>query len=92
MKWEPIDTAPKDGSLVLCCWLGGEGGVSLLCWKTNFRLERDRRRDNLTDEDRRWLDQRVDSYFGDPLESDDYHLAEPANFPTHWLPLPEIPK
>ncbi len=30
------------------------------------------------------------SYFGDPYENDDYHLAD--NPPTHWFDLPEPPR
>jgi hypothetical protein len=29
-------------------------------------------------------------YFGDPLENDDYDLADEQ--PTHWLPIPEPPR
>lgn len=33
----------------------------------------------------------ADSYFGNPDESDDYELADPKNFPTHWLPILPVP-
>ena len=79
VEWQPIETAPKDGSLVLCCWspwkpvaYGPEQGeVCLLRWKLNPRNSRE--------------------YFGDPDEWDDYELADITNQPTHWLPLPDLP-
>lgn len=38
--WEPIETAPKDGSLVLCCWSGRSNVACLLVWKTNWRINK----------------------------------------------------
>ena len=34
--WETIDTAPKDGSLILCAW-AGQKDIALLMWKFNDR-------------------------------------------------------
>lgn len=32
MHWQPIETAPRDGSDVLCCWAGRDGW-EILRWK-----------------------------------------------------------
>jgi len=32
------------------------------------------------------------SYFGDPVEWDDYDLSKPGCGPTHWHPLDALPK
>lgn len=80
MDWQPIETAPKDGTSVLC-WAPGWEEPSLLIWKANPRL--------LTP-----VEGHSSSYFGDAWEMDDYELARPENFPTHWLdyrPLPALP-
>ena len=74
--WQSIETAPRNGDLVLCCWSRGsdnyldQENVELLRWKTNPRTGR--------------------SYFGDSLEMDDYDLAD--NQPTHWREFRPFPK
>lgn len=84
--WVPIDSAPRvGGKSVIVCWAGRPDSVSLLVWKTNDRIASARK----SGQD---LDGMVDSYFGDPVEYDDYDLAKPENFPTHWLPRPEVPQ
>ena len=87
-QWRDIESAPKDGSLVLCCWAGGDT-VVLLRWKTNDRITQ-----ALASKDpdaiAYWAGY-SDTYYGDPVEWDDYDLAKPGNGPTHWLPYPPIP-
>lgn len=86
-EWKPIDTAPKDGSRVLCWrvdW-GREWSPCFLIWKTNSRIVGARQAGE-------HVEDFSDSYFGDPEEFDDYHLALPYHAPTHWMPLPEPPK
>lgn len=82
MQWQPIEMAPKDGSQVLV-WREG-WDICLLIWKTNHRIVEARK----VGEDVFGMS---DSYFGDPIESDDYELAKPGQGPTHWLPLPPVP-
>ena len=67
-RWQPIETAPRNGTRVLC-WGPEWDHPDLLIWKLNQRV----------------------TYFGDPLEMDDYALAKPENRPTHWMPLPPLP-
>ena len=78
--WQPIETAPKDGRRVLCWAVGWR--PCFLEWKTNRRI---------ADYRAEWPSDVASSYFGDPNEDDDYHLARAENAPTHWLPIPVTP-
>jgi hypothetical protein len=81
-SWQPIETAPRDGSRVLC-WAPG-WQPCLLIWKLNNRIQ-------YAHSQKAMLDHAIE-YFGDYDEWDDYDLALSGNGPTHWLPLPEPPK
>jgi hypothetical protein len=81
--WQPIETAPKDGSRIVVLW--PDGWADFAVWKTNSRIVLGR---ELNEQGAVGLS---DSYFGDPNENDDYDLAKPENAPTHWMPLPEPP-
>lgn len=89
MTWQPISTAPMDGSEVLC-WRTGWSKPIILIWKTNRRLVTGRANAR-TPEEKEWLSCRADSYFGDPTEDDDYDFAILGAGPTHWLPYPAFP-
>lgn len=100
MTWQPIETAPKDGSVVLVCWASQPDSAALLIWKTNYRIAEPKKQISETGKyhgrvpDQREMDYLAnlnESYFGDPAESDDYELAEVGKGPTHWLPLPKQP-
>ena len=80
MTWQPIESAPKDGARVLV--LRG-GHASFNIWKTNHMVA-------LCHEGGGMLECQ-ESYFGDENEWDDYDLAKPENFPTHWMLLPAAP-
>jgi hypothetical protein len=82
--WRTIDSAPKDGSRIVC-WAKGWDTPSLLCWKRNERIANARKRG----ED---VEDLVDEYFGDPWEWDDYGMARPGQGPTHWHPLDQFPE
>lgn len=75
--WQSIQTAPRDGS-VLVCWREGWEHPCLLCWKCNTRIEEN---DPIYSQE----------YFGDLEEYDDYELAEADGGPTHWHPLSPLP-
>jgi hypothetical protein len=84
MPWKSIDTAPKDGTPVIC-WAKGWIKPTQLMWHTNYRIVEARKRDPSS------VGDMVDSYFGDLVELDDYDLAKPGNGPTHWHPLDPLP-
>ena len=76
--WQPIETAPKDGTPVLAwpCQVmsgGGEDGD----WIDAAYVTR-------------WIDYRPhDNTFGwQEASGERYAIFEP----THWMPLPELPK
>lgn len=74
--WQPIETAPRDGTIIPCCWQGRhedrrfEADWVALRWKRNPRTN--------------------EEYFGDPVESDDYSYV--TDQPTHWFDLPKVPE
>lgn len=82
--WQPIDTAPKDGTKIVC-WAEG-WDPCFLYWKTNTRIVEMRKRDPAD------MERYADSYFGDSQEWADYDLAIPGLGPTHWHPLEPTPK
>jgi hypothetical protein len=75
-EWQPIATAPKDGTTILLYWPHypeeQSGVVWLGRWKQNDRLAK--------------------AYFSDTCEWDDFELSEPRHAPSHWQPLPPPPK
>ncbi len=75
MEWKPIDSAPKDGTVILLGFAsirgGAEGSVDVGYWmnspETNY-----------------W---REVGWFA----TDDDVLTQHPQHPTHWMPLPEPP-
>jgi hypothetical protein len=82
MIWQPIETAPKDGTWILV-W-GGKTDENMEWWD-----EKDRNRPVTA----RWCSEsgrrsgywRFASYDGG-------YLGDFVEDPTHWQPLPELPK
>jgi len=89
-EWQPIETAPKDGTEILAYSEQGCTGTMLIRWCAliDFISEKDAERmagrgateDELVSND--WF--YADFVHGDRLSSDCY--------PSHWQPLPEPPK
>ena len=63
-KWQPISTAPKDGTRIL---IANAKAVATAGWENSI-----------------WW-----SKCGGWSDDDDLTAAEP---PTHWMPLPDVPK
>ena len=77
MEWQPIDTAPKDGTAVLIT----NAGVGMLVRIGCFVPVQLRKRDEPTDAS--WWavnDELIDEY------------SRPGMRPAYWMPLPEAPK
>jgi hypothetical protein len=88
ISWKPIETAPKDGSYVLC-WAPGWENPCFLIWKINSRIVSAKQTGKNTWQN---IGDMAESYFGDPQEMDDYELAKPGGGPTHWVSLPPFPE
>lgn len=90
MNWQPIETAPKDGTEILAYSEHGCTGTMLVRWTSiiNFLTDSEIEKmhaDGLNPEDLEESDWFfADFVHGDRLSSDCY--------PTHWQPLPEPPK
>lgn len=87
MDWQPIETAPKDGTAILLYWprYSGEttSHIAIGAFKTNYRIERASVAER---------GKMMPSYFSDSSELDDYDMAVPENAPSHWMPLPQPPQ
>ena len=79
-KWQPIETAPKDGTQILVCRAGDEIGanakVEITEWYTVERWRFEERSDGAFN---RVRDAPIEGWNGNG------HRA------THWMPLPEPP-
>lgn len=78
-EWQPIETAPKDGTLILISF--GEKGVRAVSWDSPWD-------DPVTFENGIWC---VDDDKHGPYPLRGYN-EDGYNAPTHWMPLPNPPK
>ena len=90
-QWQPIETAPRDGSRLIVFWPRyaynnsdtPEPFIGMGFFKMNRRIK------DASAEARGNL---IESYFADSDEADDYGLAYPEHQATHWMPLPAVPQ
>lgn len=77
-EWQPIKTAPKDGTLILLrgyIWVEvGFFAENFVCETCNHGL-------------RGWVDQHTEAVGKVACDPYDFGL----NKPTHWMPIPEHP-
>jgi hypothetical protein len=81
MQWQPIETAPKDGTIIIAIETKGERvGVSLVSWY-----------ESPSKVTKGWVQSiGVEIKDGKRIFPNKHHLVA---FPvTYWMPLPEMPK
>jgi hypothetical protein len=85
-QWQPIETAPRDGTAILA-WRE-DCGVLLcrFCDANELRTISDKERDELDEVSLFQCD-----WWGGDAEGGGYRL-EGSEIPTHWQPLPAAPK
>lgn len=76
--WQPIATAPKDGTRVLV-W---KASVFLAHWELDFSTEWDEEAE-VSKSRGAWTDGTVKSW--------NYQEEQEIENPTHWMPLPDPP-
>jgi hypothetical protein len=79
--WQPIETAPRDGTAILLCWARDASGQPIR-W--------DKKPDTAI------VYVQVAKYSGEPDREWYVYIATPADAalhftPTHWMPLPPPP-
>jgi hypothetical protein len=72
-NWQPIETAPKDGTIILVC-------EDFLCYSVSWQKW-------YTPYNDWYYDWCIPNFLIDNIYSDGIILH-----PTHWMPLPELPK
>ena len=84
MKWQPIETAPKDGTEIIG-W-GEDCGVILIRWDAPVNFLSEKELDKLDEESA----ESEDWFCADFIEG--LRLEDKKELPTHWMPLPDPPK
>lgn len=75
--WQPIDTAPKDGTVILLA--GGTWGDDELADAPRVMAAR-------------WYKTNRGNYCWNACEAEAGYSIFPYKNPTHWMPLPEPPE
>ena len=80
-QWQPIETAPRDGTRVLLCVVGHIPSVAWL----------EEKPDGIPYSPRQWKWRNVDAADFDSDAVFYEHWLEHFYEPTHWMPLPPPP-
>lgn len=80
MNWQPIDTAPKDGSAVLLCWAVNADGERI-DWSAEPQTA------GVFVQVASWRGEEGWIVYCDHVQDPTLHFR-----PTHWMPLPESPQ
>ncbi len=81
MTWQPIKTAPKDGTSVLVYDY----------YLTDWEKQDDGRYKQTGDSGYGWVVARCDCTYGWVIHQRRWNIIKCVN-PTHWMPLPEPPE
>ena len=87
-EWQPIETAPKDGSRIII-WDPRGKDMAIVSWYKQY----DDFYPVLPDEDQHWAiwdGKNFDTEY--PLDDLTLAARRTLQYPTHWMPLPEPPK
>ena len=82
-EWQPIETAPKDGEVLLLT----PEGVDIGEWKEACGPSIDD-----PGHDAGWVGMRYAVPGVTGVHAKSLYFSEPIAQPTHWMPLPEAPK
>lgn len=81
--WQPIETAPKDGTNILVFYTKASVDFCHIAWWDNGEFYKEQGYQNIEDATGWW------SYIKDSFSS---HKLNGYDAPTHWMPLPQPPK
>ena len=84
MKWQPIETAPKDGTEILL--YNEDGNIESGNW-----VEAEPDGTDCMGSDAGWMSFSGFTFPGRSFGNPDYFTKQQAP-PTHWMPLPEPPE
>lgn len=80
MSWQPIETAPKDGTAVFLCWAIDSDG-NRIDWTEDMTTA------GVFVQAASWWDNEGWVVYCSMIREPRLHFE-----PTHWMPLPEPPK
>lgn len=86
LKWQPIETAPKDGRRILV-WVPESENVLSVYWDDRFTFRFDEEKAESAD----YQGEHEGAWTDDAVKSFSYEEKESYQ-PSHWMPVPLPPK